>query len=562
MEKILRVNVKTKDINYEETSVEYLQTGGRGLIAKILLKEVNPTCEPLGSNNKLIFATGLLTGTNVSSASRLSIGAKSPLTGGIKESNAGGIMAMRLAQIGLKAVIIEDIPDDDKWYYIKISKDQCSFEPADEYIGMGTFEFCSEMLNIYPDSAVSCIGSAGERLYSASGIATMDKDKKPNRYSGRGALGAVMGSKKIKGIVVIDKGTVNIVNKEQYMKSLKEYTKILSEAPSSLNFKKLGTASVVRTTHGLNGLPVNNFSGNKLKQEQVDNIYGETLYEVISERGGEGKTFHSCMPGCVIQCSNVYPDQNGKTIVSPLEYETIGLLGPNLGITDLDVIAKLNAVCNDIGVDTIEIGAAIGVAMEAGIAEFGDAEAAFKLMDEIKEGTILGRVLGNGATITGKVLGVINVPAVNGQAMPAYDPRAIKGMGVTYATSPMGADHTYGPIVKTDNGFVESSNEAQIKMALIDSLGFCMFIRAAIGSNYQIIVDLVNGKYGWNKDLDWVLNLAKETIKDEHKFNELAGFSNINYRMPESFTEREISNLKTSFDIKNEELNELVNMYK
>jgi len=138
MEKILRVNVKTKDINYEETSVEYLQTGGRGLIAKILLKEVNPTCEPLGSNNKLIFATGLLTGTNVSSASRLSIGAKSPLTGGIKESNAGGIMAMRLAQIGIKAVIIEDIPDDDNWYYIKISKDQCSFEPADEYIGMGT----------------------------------------------------------------------------------------------------------------------------------------------------------------------------------------------------------------------------------------------------------------------------------------------------------------------------------------------------------------------------------------------------------------------------------------
>jgi len=562
MEKVLRINVKTKDINYEDTPMEYLQTGGRGLIAKILLKEVKPTCEPLGKNNKLIFATGLLTGTNVSSASRLSIGAKSPLTGGIKESNAGGIMALRLAQIGLKALIIEDIPDDDKWYYIKISKENCSFEPADKYIEMGTFDFCTEMLNEYPDSAVSCIGPAGERLYSASGIATMDKDKKPNRYSGRGGLGAVMGSKKIKGVVVIDKGTVKIENNEQYMKSLKEYTKILSEAPSSLNFKKLGTASVVRTTQSLNGLPVNNFSGDLLEEDIVDNIYGETLYEVISKRGGEGRTYHSCMPGCVIQCSNVFPDENGKTIVSPLEYETIGLLGPNLGITNLDVIAKLNAVCNDIGVDTIEIGAAIGVAMEAGIAKFGDVDAAFELMEEIKKGTILGRVLGNGATITGKVLGVINVPAVNGQAMPAYDPRAIKGMGVTYSTSPMGADHTYGPIVKCDKSFVESSNEAQIKMAIIDSLGFCMFVRAAIGANYKVLVDLINGRYGWNKDVDWVLNLAKETISDEHKFNELAGFSNVNYHMPECFTEREISNLKTSFDVNVDELNELVSLYK
>ena len=562
MEKVLRINVKTKDISYEETPSEYLTTGGRGLIAKILLKEVNPICEPLGTNNKLIFATGLLTGTNVSSASRLSIGAKSPLTGGIKESNAGGIMALRLAQIGLKALIIEEVPNDDKWYYIKISKDKCSFEPADEYIGMGTFEFCQEMLSKYPDSAVSCIGVSGERLYNAAGIATMDKDKKPNRYSGRGGLGAVMGSKKIKGIVVTDKGTVNIANNEQYMKSLKEYTKILSDAPSSLNFKKLGTASVVRTTHSLNGLPVNNFSGDLLDEEQVDNIYGETLYEIISERGGEGKTYHSCMPGCVIQCSNIFPDENGKTIVSPLEYETIGLLGPNLGIVDLDVIAKLNAVCNDIGVDTIEIGAAIGVAMEAGIAEFGDTESALKLMEEIKEGTILGRVLGNGATITGKVLGVIKIPAVNGQSMPAYDPRAIKSMGVTYATSPMGADHTYGPIVKSDKSFVESSNEAQIKMAIIDSLGFCMFIRAAIGTNLQILIDLVNAKYGWSLNVDWLFNLAQETISDEHKFNELAGFSNINYRMPEAFTKREITNLKTSFDVDNEELDELIKIYK
>jgi len=325
MDKILRINVKTKKINYEKAKDEYLKTGGRGLIAKIMLNEVIPDCDALGSDNKLIIANGFLTGTNVSSASRICIGAKSPLTGGIKESNAGGITAMWLAQHGLKAVIIEDAPNDDNWHYIKIDNNECTLESANEYRGMGTFEFCDKMVSLYPDCAVTCIGPAGEKMYNIAGIATMDKEKNPNRYSGRGGLGAVMGSKKIKGIVVVKKGSVEVLDKEKFAKALKHYTSVVMDAPSSVNYRTLGTASTVRVTNELTGLPTRNFKGEKF--EYADEISGESLFDLIKQRGGQGKTTHACMPGCVIQCSNIVPDKDGKTIVSPLEYETIGLMG-------------------------------------------------------------------------------------------------------------------------------------------------------------------------------------------------------------------------------------------
>ncbi|NLA13622.1 MAG: aldehyde ferredoxin oxidoreductase [Tissierellia bacterium] len=554
MKKILRINLRTKQITYQDASREYLETGGRGLIAKIMLNEVNPLCDPLGRENKLIIANGLLTGTNVSSASRIAIGAKSPLTGGIKESNGGGITAMWLASLGIKALVVEDIPEEDEWYYIRINKDNCSLEPAGEYKGMGTFEFCEKMLDKYPDCAVTCIGQAGERLYNIAGIATMDKEKKPNRYSGRGGLGAVMGSKKLKGIVVEEKGTVEIKNKEKYNEILKEYSEVVLNAPTSVSYKTLGTAATVRTTNDLTGLPVTNFKGAKF--EHAEEISGESLHRLIKERGGEGKTAHACMPGCIIQCSNVVPDEEGKTIVSPLEYETIGLMGSNLGIGDLDTIAKLNAVCNDLGVDTIETGAAMGMAMEAGIVEYGDNEVALNLLDEIRTGTELGKLLSKGTLIAGKALGVKNIPVINGQAMPAYDPRAIKAMGVTFATSPMGADHTYGPVIKSEDA-VEASKAAQIMMAKIDCLGVCMFLRGAVAKHMDLFVDLVNAVHGWDLDMDWLEDIALEAIRDEHKFNELAGFTKEDYRMPKAFTNREIDSTNQVFDIDKDELDEL-----
>jgi len=562
MDNLLRINTRTRSIQYETTPESYLKTGGRGLIVKILLDEVDPTCEPLGRHNKLIFAMGLLTGTNVSSASRVCIGAKSPLTQGIKESNSGGTTAMRLAQMGLKAVILEDQPEDDRWHYVKISKEACSLEPAEAYLGMGTGEFCEAIHKLYPGAAISCIGPAGERLYSSAGIATTDADHKPGRFSGRGGLGAVMGSKKIKGIVVLGKDPMPLGDRESFMAALKTYTKVVKDAPSTLNYRTLGTASMVRVMNGHGGLPTRNFSLGQF--EGMDQICGETIFDVITERGGEGRTSHACMPGCVIQCSNIYPDKEGRAIVSPLEYENLGLLGSNLGISDLDTVARLNALCNDMGIDTIETGAAIGVAMEAGIAAFGNGEAALSLLEEIRKGTVLGRVLGNGAVVTGRVFGIRNVPAVNGQAMPAYDPRAIKGMGVTYATSPMGADHTYGATARaqieqaSSVGQAELSFSTQKNMAIYDTLGFCIFCSGAIGNQHQLIADLINARYGWSVDVPWMKALGEETLKNEHLFNQKAGFTNAHYKMPECFTERVLPGVNTVFDVGPEELEQVV----
>ena len=562
MDRIVRINVNTLAVTDEKCPEEYIRTGGRNLISRIMLKEVKPTCEPLGPNNKLVFAMGLLTGTTVSCANRLSIGAKSPLTGGIKESNSGGIFAMRLAQAGIKLLIIEDIPHEDRWHYLVIEKDSCRFESADQYRNMGTYQFCSEMALKYPDCAAICIGPAGEHLNLAAGIAVMDMERQPNRFCARGGLGAVMGSKQIKGIVVVGKGVAPIADKDRFQAAFKEYSAAVQASPNAVTFGMLGTASLVRKVNNLGGLPVENFSRGTCAD--MEKFSGETIYEVIKARGGEGKTTHACMPGCIIRCSNVYPDKDGKTIVASLEYESIGLLGSNLGISDLDQIARLNYLCNDIGLDTIETGAALGVGMEAGLAAFGDFQAAQDMLGEIQKGSVLGRLLGSGATLTGKVLGVINVPAVNGQAIAAYDPRAIKGTGVTYATSAMGGDHTAGTTTaqKVDHANREGqavlSKKAQRNAAMVDSLGLCLFSLGAFIANLQLMVNLINAKCGWDIDADWMMGIADETLANEHRFNELAGFSKAKYRMPECFTERPLPNLNSTFDVSDDELDDVV----
>lgn len=560
MEKFLRVDVGSSKIYYEAVAERYQSVGGRSLIAKLLLDEVEATCEPLGQQNKLIIATGMLAGANISSAGRISIGAKSPLTGGIKESNAGGITANRLAQLGIKAIILEGLPQDDKWYMLKIDAKGANLIPADQYLGMGTYQFCETLLKEYPKAAITCIGPAGEKLYGAAGVATIDREGWPSRYSGRGGMGAVMGSKQIMAVIVDGRGNVPIADEDTFKKVWKKYTNILRDAPSSIAYRDFGTPAMVQTVNALGGLPVNNFSSGSF--DQVESISAETLNDVIKQRGGQ--TSHACMPGCVIACSNVYKDRQGSVVVSPLEYETIGLMGSNLGIADLDVIAQLNYLCNDIGLDTIETGAAVGVAMEANVAEFGDGKAAVRLLEEIRIGTPLGRVLGNGAAVTGKVFGVINVPQVKGQAMAAYDPRAIKGMGVTYATSAMGADHTAGPTARSPvdhtnpKGHAELSYKLQKLIAILDGTGLCLFTVGAIGGELQLIVDLINSRFGWDFDLDWLNQMALQTLKDEYRFNQLAGFSKKHYRLPETFTRRKLPNLDTVFDVSEEDLDKLL----
>src|SRR4030042_2201481 len=333
---------------------------------------------------------------------------------------------------------------------------------------------------------------------STAGIQNLDKENLPSRIAARGGLGAVMGSKKIKAIVFDAKDGQKppIVHPEEYRLAQKAFTKALMEAPQTAVYRDYGTAAMARMSNGFGGLPTKNFSCGQF--ENVETISGEYMRDVILNRGGDGEPTHACMPGCTIRCSNNYPDINSKSLVSPLEYETIGLMGSNLGIADLDVIAKLNWIVNDLGLDSIEIGAALGVAAKAGLMNFGDGKRALRLIEEIKQNTPLGRLLGSGATITGKVLGVEQVPAVKGQAMSAYEPRAIKGTGVTYATSPQGADHTSGLTIRAKinhldpQGQAALSRTAQINMAGYDTLGACIFTGPGFSSVPETIKDLLN----------------------------------------------------------------------
>lgn len=564
--KIWRVNTRDRSYSIEDVPLLWERLGGRGLVARILVDEVPATCEPLGAFNRLIFTPGLLVGHMLSSCDRISVGGKSPLTGGVKEANAGGTTGLQMAHLGIKALIIEDKPLDETWSILHISRDGVNFKSAEDLLGLGVYESGEKLVEIYgPKIAAAIIGPGGELQLLSSGIENFDKENLPSRIAARGGLGAVMGSKKIKAIVIDAKDGQKppIINPELYRLTQKIFTKALMDQPQTVTYRDYGTAAMSRLSNSFGGIPTRNFSEGQY--ENVETISGEYMRDVILERDGDGEPTHACMPGCTIRCSNNYPDKSGKSIVSPLEYETIGLMGSNLGISDLDVIAKLNWIVNDLGLDSIEVGAALGVAAKAGLMKFGDGNRALELVDEIKNNTPLGRLLGSGATITGKVLGVEEVPAVKGQAMSAYEPRAIKGTGVTYATSPQGADHTSGLTIRAKVNHLDPSVQVpisrtvQINMAGYDTLGACIFTNPGFSNAPESIKDLLNARYGWDVQSDILQVLGKETLELEREFNRQAGFTKADDRIPEWMTREPLPPNNSVFDVKSEDLDGLFN---
>ena len=519
--------------------------GNRGLIAKIMAEEVAPDCEPLGRYNKLIIANGPLAIASISCSGRVSAGAKSPLTGGIKEANSGGIMGYRLASLGIRALIIEDKPKQDVLFILHIGKKGAQLIDASEYKMMRIHALTKKLFQRFgPNCAISCIGPAGEMLMSAASVANTDMDGNPSRFSARGGLGAVMGSKGLKAIVVEDYKKIKppIRNEERYKKALKQYVEeIRSAYQTSVGYTLYGTAGIIPTISEIGAMPSYGFRQGSF--ENADKISGERLRETILERGGEGNATHACMPGCLVRCSNIFPDQDGKQVVASLEYETLSMCGSNLGLTSLDDIAELNYLCNDYGLDTIEIGATIGVYMDLGLAEFGDAEIAKKLVREIGTGTLLGKILGEGAAITARIFKSQRAPVVKGQSIAAHEPRALKGMSIIYATSPMGADHTAGVTtrVRLDQLdpyiWLEYARDLQVKIAAFDTLGLCMFITTAGPKIPDLVVEMLNGIYGTDHGPDFIASLGKDVIWTEKEFNAKAGLSAAHDKMPEFMLE-------------------------
>ena len=563
MEKILRLNMKMKLFSMEDISSEYSQFGGRGLIAKILSNEVEANCDPLGPENKLIVCTGLLTGTMAPCSGRISIGGKSPLTGTIKEANAGGVAAQMLAKLGIKAIVIEDKPEDNGWNILRIGEEGYELLDGDKYAGMNNYSLADELRNDFGKKiGIISIGCAGEMGYKNSTVQITDMEGHPSRAAARGGLGSLMGSKKIKAIILDVKNRVPVEyhDLDTFRHGVKNYIAGIKANPiSGQAMPALGTAVLVNGVNALGGIPTRNYSSGTF--EKAEDISGEKLAELQSERGG--KNGHICHPGCAIGCSNIYNDEKGEYLTSGFEYETIGLAGSNCGIGTLDTIARIDRLCDDLGVDTMETGCSIAVCMESGKLEFGDEKGALDLIGEMFEGTEFGRLLGEGTVRVGKELGVKRIPTVKGQSMAAYDPRALKGTGVTYATSPMGADHTAGnalgnPTVDPykKEGQVELSTTLQAGMATFDNLGMCIFAGFCTEDpdNIGYLLEMMSGKFGGEWDPDRLFGLGVQTIAMEKAFNRRAGFTEKDDILPEFMYTEELAPNNVVFDIMEEEM--------
>ncbi len=292
----------------------------------------------MGPNNKLVIAPGWVTGSPAApSSGRTSFGGKSPLTGGIKESNAGGLSGQHIAKLRLHAIIVEGQPEKGKWYTVVVSKDGVKFEDASELVGKGMYSVDDLLWEKYPKTAVIGIGPAGEMKLSNAGISINDMENKPGRYAGRGGLGAVMGARGIKAIVVDDKGGegVEIADQETFKTGRKKLTEAIQEhalTKKAGGLNAFGTAVLINILNEAGGLPTRNFSAGQFEGAAM--ISGERIAEVIEERcpggKGEGTTDHGCHPGCIIKCSSIYPDEEGNAQVSCLEYETVWSLGREL----------------------------------------------------------------------------------------------------------------------------------------------------------------------------------------------------------------------------------------
>ncbi|WP_022666262.1 aldehyde ferredoxin oxidoreductase family protein [Desulfospira joergensenii] len=573
MGKLLRINTKEKTFTFEETPDAYAGLGGRALTSKMVLDEVPATCHPLGKNNKLIFAPGVLSGSPAADSGRLSAGAKSPLTGGIKESNAGGLVSQKLAKLGIAALVLEGKPDDDEYSMIVINNDGVEILPAGDLVKAGNYEIMEKLWDKYGKVGVLSIGQAGEQCLKGASINQADMNGRPGRAHGRGGLGAVMGSKKIKAIVVDDKGAgrMEIKDPDAFKAANKRWVEMLHKHPvTGEGLPALGTAVLVNVINEAGTLPTKNFRSGRF--EHAKDISGETMAETIEARGGI--TTEGCHPGCVIKCSNVYHDKDNKYLTSGFEYETIWAFGAHTTIKELDHIAMLDRLCDDFGLDTIEMGVALGIAMEGGMIPWGDGQAAVDLLSKIGSYAAEGKIIGNGALFTGDALGVSRVPVVKKQSLPAYDPRSCKGVGVTYATTPMGADHTAGYGVTANilgvggtidphkkEGNLELSQNLQVATAAIDAAGLCLFVAFAVLDNEDglpTIVDMINAQHGLTLTPDDVIELGKSILTNEREFNKKAGFTPVDDQLPEMFMD-EFPPHNTEWDFSTKELSELLN---
>ncbi|TAJ92695.1 MAG: aldehyde ferredoxin oxidoreductase [Gammaproteobacteria bacterium] len=540
MRKHLHIHLNDRTIREEKLEGEQIARAGRYLIAKTLVEREIYKVDPLSPENPLIFSAGPFAGSNFSNANRTSVGCRSPLTGGVKEANGGGSFGVALGHQGIAGFTLHGAASE--WVVIHLRKDgTIQYADATPYLGKGNFEAARLLHARYGDKvSLALCGTVGEYQGLIAGIAFSDVDNRPSRLAARGGVGAVMGSKKVKAIVVdLDRMPV-FHDRKKLIESIRTYANWMKEDSLIAGFRTKGTAMMADFTNHIGGLPVNNFTGGQ--QAGAGSVFkmgAEFITTRNAERGGENT--HACMPGCLIQCSNVYADAEGREVVSPVEYETICLMGTNLGIDEPDDLARLNFLANDLGVDSIETGATLGLLLEAGMAKFGDVDFLLRALEAIRQGTPDGRRYAQGAARVGEELGLARVPVIKRQAISAYDPRVIEVTGLSMMLSAQGADHTVGNVPAYDckdkdaRELVGVSLDSQIMVAATDSLGLCLFGRTVTNTHQEFIINAIAAATGVDPGADFMQRLGRETLRYEAEFNRAAGFTEADDELPEFF---------------------------
>lgn len=543
MRTYLDIDLGTRRIDRHELHGEAIVRAGRHLIARKLLEMGVATVDPTSPANPLIFSAGPFAGTSFSNANRTSVGCRSPLTGGIKEANGGGTFGYGLGQLRIAGFTL--LGASPEWVVLHFRKDGgVDFDEAGPYLGKGNVEATAMLFARYGKKiALALCGPVGEYGGLIAGIAFTDKDGRPSRLSARGGVGAVMGGKRVKAVVVDLDRVPALHDRQKANAAIKDYAKMLQADGIVTNFyARLGTMGMADVQNMMGGLPVRNFSAGQLANVAAGESFrmgAEHIGPLNTSRGGEQT--HACMPGCVIQCSNVYHDAAGKEVVSPVEYETLGLLGSNCGLADPDDLAQLNFVANDLGVDTIEVGAMLAVLMEAGLGVFGDARFMADCLAEIRAGTAQGRLWAQGTARVGAHYGVRRVPVIKKQAISAYDPRVVEATGVSMMATAQGADHTTGNLPRLNTremdieALVAQSLAQQVKVAANDSLGLCVFGQSVTNTNTRFLADAINAAHGTSLTADFFEDLGRETLKLEREFNRRAGFTERDDELPEFF---------------------------
>jgi aldehyde:ferredoxin oxidoreductase len=547
-DQLIRVDMSDHTVSIEPYPEDWKLLGGRALSAKILLAECDPECDPLGPDNVFVLAPGVLAGTAAPTSGRLSVGGKSPLTNGIKEANVGGNPGQDLMKLGYRGVIVKGQPADaESRYALEVTSDDVRLVPADEHKGKWNYALIEDLTQSYSKTtSFVSIGPAGEMLLKGASVACTDadQDRHPARHAGRGGLGAVMGSKGLKYVSVDPgKSPVRKPEKKEFYALGKRYTKTFNEGPGQEPFPKWGTSAIVEEANEIYTFPYKNrVEGQSPDVHELD---GMRIVESFEKRGGG---MHNCMTGCIVQCSNIVHDADGNYKTSALEFETLTLLGSNCAIQSWEDVADLDRLCDEIGVDTIETGAAVAVYMDSGGLEFGDAEGTKNLLREIAEGTELGRAIGDGALAIGRKRKHHRIPTLKGQALPAWDPRPLKAAGVTYCTSAMGADHTAGLVVEPGQPYeeaVRASQDSQILNAVIDSSGFCQFLMTSLDE----VREFYGLFYGEEVTREQIADIGWLCLEDEWEFNRRAGFTPEDDLMPDCMKQDPIGPQKLVWDL-------------